>query len=83
MIKIIVKCQQITRNVFNFDHLSYRKCSTLVNNFKEVTIPVPWGHVAGKWWGPTHKRPILTIHGWQVKAFSLNKLNHISKNGVF
>ena len=33
----------------------------------EIKIPVPWGHIAGKWWGPTNIRPILAIHGWQVR----------------
>lgn len=31
----------------------------------EVKIPVPWGHIAGKWWGRKDVRPILGIHGWQ------------------
>lgn len=34
---------------------------------KEIKIPVPWGHIAGKWWGPEDKRPILALHGWQVR----------------
>ncbi|XP_055699115.1 probable serine hydrolase [Phlebotomus papatasi] len=33
------------------------------NKFMEVEIPVPWGHVAGKWYGPADIRPILMIHG--------------------
>lgn len=32
----------------------------------EVQIPMPWGFLRGKWWGPTDKRPILGLHGWQV-----------------
>lgn len=35
-------------------------------NFEEIKIPVPWGHIAAKLWGPKNRRPILTIHGWQV-----------------
>ncbi|XP_059615310.1 probable serine hydrolase [Phlebotomus argentipes] len=31
----------------------------------KVRIEVPWGHIAGKWWGPKNTRPILCIHGWQ------------------
>lgn len=38
-------------------------------NYEEVRIPVPWGHIAGKWWGPQDKRPIFVIHGWQVRKF--------------
>ncbi|KAJ3642711.1 hypothetical protein Zmor_025469 [Zophobas morio] len=43
-------------------------------NYQEIQIPVPWGHVAGKWWGPTDKRPILTLHGWQDNCGSFNRL---------
>ncbi|XP_055688631.1 probable serine hydrolase [Lutzomyia longipalpis] len=31
----------------------------------KVRIEVPWGHIAGKWWGPKDARPILCLHGWQ------------------
>ncbi|XP_063923245.1 probable serine hydrolase isoform X2 [Zophobas morio] len=40
----------------------------------EIRIPVPWGHIAGKWWGPTDKRPILIMHGWQDNCDSFNRL---------
>lgn len=77
-----MKLQQITRNLPNFYSFSLRKYSTHSNSFKEVTIPVPWGHVAGKWWGPTNKRPILTLHGWQVKTLYC-KSNDSDKNSTF
>lgn len=35
--------------------------------FKEVSINVPWGQISGKWWEPFDTRPILSLHGWQVK----------------
>lgn len=35
---------------------------------EEVDIPVPWGIVKGKWWGPKDKQPILATHGWQDNA---------------
>lgn len=35
-------------------------------NVQEVRIPMCLGQLAGKWWGPTNKRPILALHGWQV-----------------
>lgn len=57
----------------------------LINIFKveEITINVPWGHIACKWWGPKSVRPILTIHGWQDNASSFDPLivqlpDHIS-----
>lgn len=28
-----------------------------------VTIPVPWGHVAGKAWGDPTGKPVLALHG--------------------
>ncbi|KAJ3642706.1 hypothetical protein Zmor_025464 [Zophobas morio] len=43
-------------------------------NCAEIKIPVPWGHVAGKWWGPTDIRPILAIHGWQDNCGTFNRL---------
>lgn len=36
-------------------------------NYTEISIPVPWGHVAAKWWGPGKTRPIVALHGWQVQ----------------
>ncbi|KAL1491036.1 hypothetical protein ABEB36_011693 [Hypothenemus hampei] len=42
--------------------------------FQEVSIPVPWGVIRGKWWGPTDRRPILTLHGWQDNCGSFDRL---------
>ncbi|XP_028176472.1 probable serine hydrolase [Ostrinia nubilalis] len=41
---------------------------------EEVEIPVPWGHVAGRWWGPRDKQPIIAIHGWQDNAGTWDNL---------
>ncbi|GAB0091740.1 Probable serine hydrolase [Sergentomyia squamirostris] len=41
---------------------------------QEVTFNVPWGHVAGKWWGSRNTRPIVCIHGWQDNAGSFDTL---------
>ncbi|KAK4876430.1 hypothetical protein RN001_012852 [Aquatica leii] len=60
--------------------LKFQKCSKLLRFFSsklscdEVKIPVPWGHVAGKWWGPQDKRPILVLHGWQDNCGSFDRL---------
>lgn len=35
---------------------------------------MPWGHIAGKWWGPKNERPILCIHGWQDNAATYDNL---------
>ncbi|KAF5283167.1 hypothetical protein FQR65_LT02679 [Abscondita terminalis] len=40
----------------------------------EIKIPVPWGHIAGKWWEPQDKRPILVLHGWQENCGSFDRL---------
>ncbi|XP_066139707.1 probable serine hydrolase isoform X2 [Euwallacea fornicatus] len=41
---------------------------------QEVSIPVPWGEVRGKWWGPKDQRPILCLHGWQDNCGSFDRL---------
>lgn len=40
----------------------------------EVTFPVPWGHIAAKWWGPRDVRPIVSTHGWQDNAGTFDTL---------
>ncbi|XP_044728930.1 probable serine hydrolase [Chrysoperla carnea] len=34
------------------------------NRFEEFQFTVPWGTVAGKWWGSRDRVPIICIHGW-------------------
>lgn len=41
---------------------------------KEIEIPVPWGHVSGRWWGPRDKQPLVAIHGWQDNAGTWDNL---------
>ncbi|XP_024081227.1 probable serine hydrolase isoform X4 [Cimex lectularius] len=41
---------------------------------EEVRIPVPWGHIAGKWWGDQNSQPLLTAHGLLDNAGSFDKL---------
>ncbi|XP_018326123.1 probable serine hydrolase [Agrilus planipennis] len=48
--------------------------STKSRTFEEIQIPVPWGHIAGKWWGSKDKRPILCIHGWQDNCGTFDPL---------
>ncbi|KAJ3655473.1 hypothetical protein Zmor_014604 [Zophobas morio] len=59
-----------------------RHFSTKQRTFKEIKIPVPWGHVAGKWWEPYDKRPILTLHGWQDSCGSFDRLVPLLKDDV-
>lgn len=39
-----------------------------------MRIEFPWGHVAGKWWGPHNVRPIVSLHGWQDNAGTFDTL---------
>lgn len=43
-------------------------------DYEEIKIPVPWGHIAGKWWGPKGVQPIIAIHGWQDNAGTFDGL---------
>uniref|UniRef100_A0A2M3ZHS0 AB hydrolase-1 domain-containing protein n=1 Tax=Anopheles braziliensis TaxID=58242 RepID=A0A2M3ZHS0_9DIPT len=44
------------------------------HDVEEVRIPVPYGEIAGKWWGPKNVRPIVSIHGWQDNAGTFDRL---------
>ena len=39
-----------------------------------MRIQLPYGHVAGKWWGPKNIRPIVALHGWQDNAGTFDTL---------
>jgi len=40
----------------------------------EISIPVPWGIIAGKEWGPPDGKPWLAVHGWLDNAGSFDTL---------
>lgn len=40
----------------------------------DVQIPVPWGHMSAKVWGPDHGIPVLAIHGLMDNAGSFDTL---------
>lgn len=42
--------------------------------YVEVTIPIPYGHLAGKWWGRQDVRPIVCLHGWQDNCGTFDTL---------
>ncbi|XP_055842432.1 probable serine hydrolase [Episyrphus balteatus] len=42
--------------------------------FEEIQVSVPWGHIAGKWYGPKDKRPLVGFHGWQDNAGTFDTL---------
>ncbi|XP_043787817.1 probable serine hydrolase isoform X2 [Apis laboriosa] len=45
-----------------------------VHNVEEIQIPVPWGYLSGKWWGPKGIQPIVALHGRQDNAGSFDTL---------
>ncbi|EDS28158.1 valacyclovir hydrolase [Culex quinquefasciatus] len=45
-----------------------------VYTFREVQIPVPFGVIRGKWYGPTNVRPILFLHGYNDNSGSYDRL---------
>lgn len=44
------------------------------DDWTEYKIPVPWGFIAGKWWGSKHQQPIICLHGWQDNAGTFDRL---------
>lgn len=42
--------------------------------WEEIQIEVPWGIVAGKWYGDRDQQPVLALHGWQDNAGTFDKL---------
>lgn len=43
-------------------------------SWQEIAIPVPWGYIQGKWWGPMNARPVLCLHGWQDNCGTFDRL---------
>ncbi|KAF7414838.1 hypothetical protein HZH68_003327 [Vespula germanica] len=41
---------------------------------EDIQIPVPWGYISGKWWGPRWVQPIVALHGRQDNAGSFDTL---------
>ncbi|XP_055364182.1 serine hydrolase-like protein [Betta splendens] len=40
----------------------------------ELRVPVPWGEIRGRVWGPDHGRPVLCLHSWADNCGSFNTL---------
>lgn len=40
----------------------------------ELCVPVPWGEIRGKVWGPDDGRPVLCVHGWADNCGTFNTL---------
>ncbi|GAA6230233.1 serine hydrolase-like protein [Lates japonicus] len=50
------------------------KSSAMKQAVSELSVPVPWGEIRGKVWGPDHGRPVLCIHGWADNCGTFNTL---------
>ncbi|XP_068177693.1 serine hydrolase-like protein [Antennarius striatus] len=48
--------------------------STMKQTVSELSIPVPWGAISGKVWGPDHGYPVLCLHGWADNCGTFNNL---------
>ncbi|XP_038569556.1 serine hydrolase-like protein isoform X3 [Micropterus salmoides] len=46
----------------------------LGSKVSELSIPVPWGEIRGKVWGPDYGRPVLCLHGWADNCGTFNTL---------
>lgn len=40
----------------------------------ELFVPVPWGEIRGRVWGPKQGHPVLCLHGWADNCGSFNTL---------
>ncbi|XP_070684487.1 serine hydrolase-like protein [Pempheris klunzingeri] len=48
--------------------------STMIQEVSELSVPVPWGEIRGKVWGPDHGYPVLCLHGWADNCGTFNTL---------
>lgn len=69
---LLPRCKVLRGLQSKIHNASFKEVS---RTFVEFNIPVPWGHIAAKWWGAQDKQPILCVHGWQV---NINTNNCIS-----
>ncbi|XP_065351622.1 probable serine hydrolase [Cloeon dipterum] len=49
----------------------------LTREYTDLIIPLPWGHIAGKWWGPRELQPVIVMHGWHENANSWDPLMNL------
>ncbi|XP_032356635.1 serine hydrolase-like protein isoform X2 [Etheostoma spectabile] len=48
--------------------------SAIKQAVSELCVPVPWGDLRGKIWGPDHGHPVLCLHGWADNCGTFNSL---------
>uniref|UniRef100_A0A1I8PES6 AB hydrolase-1 domain-containing protein n=1 Tax=Stomoxys calcitrans TaxID=35570 RepID=A0A1I8PES6_STOCA len=66
--------QQLRKNSFISMANEPKNVQYATRDFEEIQVPVPWGHIAGKWYGPKHDRPLVGLHGWQDNAGTFDTL---------
>uniref|UniRef100_UPI00358EF5B0 serine hydrolase-like protein 2 n=1 Tax=Myxine glutinosa TaxID=7769 RepID=UPI00358EF5B0 len=47
---------------------------TMIGIAREMLLPVPGGHLAGKMWGPQDGPPVLCLHGWSDNSASFDTI---------
>ncbi|CAJ1053489.1 serine hydrolase-like protein isoform X4 [Xyrichtys novacula] len=52
----------------------YFQCRTMTQAVSELSVPVPWGEIRGRVWGPDNGRPVLCLHGWADNCGTFNTL---------
>lgn len=62
------------KNLFSSTGVKLPTVTDLKSVHTEVKVPVPWGHIAGKWWNKDEGKPIIAVHGWQDNANSFDRL---------
>ncbi|XP_055309656.1 probable serine hydrolase [Sitodiplosis mosellana] len=67
-LRIFFPVNSIAPRLISASACKLQNVQSKVVSSKEVEIDVPWGHVAGKWYGSENIRPIVMIHGWQDNA---------------
>ncbi|KAM7008652.1 serine hydrolase-like protein [Tautogolabrus adspersus] len=46
----------------------------MAKEVSELRVPVPWGEIRGRVWGPDDGYPVLCLHGWADNCGSFNTL---------
>uniref|UniRef100_A0A1A9X519 AB hydrolase-1 domain-containing protein n=1 Tax=Glossina brevipalpis TaxID=37001 RepID=A0A1A9X519_9MUSC len=62
------------KSIYINENLRQLCCDWKETKHEEIQIPVPWGHIAGKWYGPKDIKPLVGLHGWQDNAGTFDTL---------
>nr|XP_014087668.1 probable serine hydrolase [Bactrocera oleae] len=76
----IMRTTTFIKRRFSSAHITLKDSNYITREFEEISIPVPWGHLKGKWYGTRNVRPILGLHGWQDNAGSYDTLAPLLPN---